>query len=156
MPANHHIGIVVFPGSNCDHDAFDTIGRMMGQPVRAIWHREPNIGEPSAVVVPGGFSYGDYLRSGAIARFAPVMDSLVEFARGGRPVLGICNGFQILTEAKMLPGVLLRNIGLRFICREVYLRVERDDTIFTRRYLKGQVIKIPIAHNEGNFYLTDD
>lgn len=151
-----NIGIVVFPGSNCDHDAFDTVGRMMGLPAVELWHRNANIGNPAAVVVPGGFSYGDYLRSGAIARFAPAMDSVVEFARSGGPVLGICNGFQILTEAGMLPGALLRNVGLRFICREVYLRVERDDTLFTRRYFKGQVIKIPIAHNEGNFYLPDD
>ncbi len=156
MPVKHPIDIIVFPGSNCDHDAFDTIGRMMGQPTREVWHGESNIGETSAVILPGGFSYGDYLRSGAIARFAPVMDSVVEFAKGGGPVLGICNGFQILTEVGMLPGVLLRNVGLRFICREIYLRVERDDTIFTRRYMNGQIIKIPIAHNEGNYYLPDD
>jgi len=156
MPANPPIDVIVFPGSNCDHDAFDTIGRLMGCNVSEVWHRADHIGVASAVIVPGGFSYGDYLRSGAVARFAPVMDSVVEFARNGGPVLGICNGFQILTEAGMLPGVLMRNSGLRFICREIYLRVERDDTIFTRRYMKGQIIKIPIAHNEGNYYLPDD
>ncbi len=149
-------GVVVFPGSNCDHDAFDVVGRLMGKPVRELWHREPDVGLVSAVVVPGGFSYGDYLRSGAIARFAPVMDSVVRFAKSGGLVLGICNGFQILTEAGLLPGVLLRNVGLRFLCKEVHLRVERDDTPFTGRYYKGQVIRMPIAHNEGNYFLPDE
>jgi phosphoribosylformylglycinamidine synthase len=149
-------GVIVFPGSNCDHDAFDVAGRLMGRKVHSIWHRDDTIPDVSAVIVPGGFSYGDYLRSGAIARFAPVMNSVIDFANQGGLVLGICNGFQILTEAGLLPGVMNRNVGLRFICREVYLRVERDDTRFTRRYTKGQVIKIPIAHNEGNFYLPDD
>ena len=156
MPHRLPISLVEFPGSNCDHDAYDAISRLIGYPVNQVWHMTEHVGKTSAVIVPGGFSYGDYLRSGAVARFAPVMDSVIEFARNGGPVVGICNGFQILTEAGMLPGVLMRNSGLRFICREIYLRVEREDTIFTRRYMKGQVIKIPIAHNEGNFYLPDD
>jgi len=128
----------------------------MGFPVKQIWHRSADLEEVSAVVVPGGFSYGDYLRSGAIARFAPAMESVAKFGKSGGLVLGVCNGFQILTEAGMLPGVLLRNVGLRFICQEIYLRVERNDTPFTSRMRIGQVIKIPIAHNEGNYYLPPD
>ena len=146
-------GVVIFPGSNCDHDAIDAVGRLMGNPVQQVWHRNADLGNVAAVVVPGGFSYGDYLRSGAIARFAPAMESVSKFGKAGGLVIGVCNGFQILTEAGMLPGVLLRNVGLRFICQEIYLRVERNDTPFTSRMRVGQTIKIPIAHNEGNYYL---
>ncbi|MBM3329640.1 MAG: phosphoribosylformylglycinamidine synthase subunit PurQ [Calditrichaeota bacterium] len=149
-------GVVIFPGSNCDHDAIEALSRHAGQEVVPVWHRERLPDGLDGVVLPGGFSYGDYLRSGAIARFAPVMEDVVRFADGGGLVIGVCNGFQILTEAGLLPGALGRNAGLRFICREVYLRVERTDTPFTSRYTLGQVLKIPIAHNEGNFYLPED
>lgn len=147
--------VVTFPGSNCDHDAFDAVGRLLGNQATDVWHREQNLTDARAVIVPGGFSYGDYLRSGAIARFAPAMEAVAKFAEEGGLVIGICNGFQILTEAGLLPGAMARNVGLRFLCKEVYLRVERDDTPFTSRFYVGQVIKVPIAHNEGNFYLPD-
>jgi len=149
-------GVVVFPGSNCDKDALDAVGRILGQQARAIWHRTQQLDDLDVVLLPGGFSHGDYLRAGAIARFAPVMDKVIDFARNGGLVIGICNGFQVLTETGLLPGALMRNAGLRFICREVSLRVERNDTFFTRRYRDRQVINIPIAHNEGSFYLPPD
>ena len=148
--------VVVFPGSNSDHDAWYAASHVLGEQASLVWHKETDLGGADAVILPGGFAHGDYLRTGAIARFSPIMAAVTNFAERGGPVLGICNGFQILTEVGMLPGVLLRNVGLRFICREIYLRVERDDTIFTRRYMNGQIIKIPIAHNEGNYYLPDD
>lgn len=151
-----HWGVVIFPGSNCDHDALDALGRICGQNVREIWHKENDLDDIDGVILPGGFSYGDYLRAGAIARFSPVMKNLVEFAGRGGLVIGVCNGFQVLSEIGLLPGALMRNVGLRFICREVNLRVERTDTVFTRMYNPGQVIRIPIAHNEGNFYLPAD
>ncbi|MDP8239562.1 MAG: phosphoribosylformylglycinamidine synthase subunit PurQ [Candidatus Hatepunaea meridiana] len=150
------LGVVIFPGSNCDKDALDAIGRICGQDIKPIWHRDTNLDDMDAVILPGGFSYGDYLRAGAIARFAPVVEKLIAFADRGGLVIGICNGFQVLTETKLLPGALMRNEGLRFICREVFLRVERTDTPFTRNLQSGQVIKFPIAHNEGNFYLPSD
>ena len=146
-------GVIIFPGSNCDHDALEAVRRASGAAPREVWHRERNLGGFRAVVAPGGFSYGDYLRAGAIARFAGAMDGLIAAAGNGMLALGICNGFQILTEAGLLPGALLRNAGLRFICRDIYLRVERTDTPFTRRYAEGQVLRLPIAHNEGNYYL---
>jgi len=149
-------GVVVFPGSNCDHDALDVLGRLESQDVRPLWHREASLDGIDGVVLPGGFSYGDYLRAGAIARFSPVMAHLPDFVAGGGLTVGICNGFQILTELGILPGALARNAGLRFICRVVYLRVERTDTPFTSRYTRGQVIRIPIAHNEGKFFLSGD
>jgi phosphoribosylformylglycinamidine synthase subunit PurQ / glutaminase len=149
-------GVVEFPGSNCDHDALDTLDRICGQAVRPVWHEERCMGDLDAILLPGGFSYGDYLRGGAIARFANVMDQIIGFAERGGLLLGVCNGFQVLTESGLLPGVLMRNSGLRFICREVYLRVERTDTPFTSHYQLNQVISIPIAHNEGNFYLPSD
>lgn len=145
-------GVIEFPGSNCDHDAIDTLDRICGQAVRPVWHGEICMGDMDAIVLPGGFSYGDYLRSGAIARFANVMDQLIGFAQRGGLLIGICNGFQVLTEAGLLPGVLMRNTKLRFICQDVYLKVERTDTPFTSHYEQDQVIKIPIAHNEGNFF----
>ena len=151
-----HWGVVIFPGSNCDKDALDAVGRICEQDVTSVWHREITLDNLNAIVLPGGFSYGDYLRAGAISRFAPVMDRVIEFANQRGLVIGICNGFQVLTESGLLPGVLLRNERLRFICREVYLRVERNDNPFTSRFHAGQVLKIPIAHNEGNFFLPPD
>lgn len=145
-------GVVVFPGSNCDHDTYHVISKVIGQPVDFIWHKEEQIGHCDAIILPGGFSYGDYLRAGAIARFSPVMRSVKEFARGGGLVLGICNGFQILCEAGLLPGALLRNRNLRFICEYINVRVERTDTPFTSACTEGQVLHVPIAHGEGNYF----
>ena len=144
-------GVVVFPGSNCDHDAFHALGKVLGQPVDFVWHQSEDLAGLDAVVLPGGFSYGDYLRTGAIARFSPVMKAVERFARRGGLVLCICNGFQILLEAGLLPGAMLRNQGLRFICRHVHIRVETTDTPFTCAAAPGQVLRIPIAHMEGNY-----
>ncbi|HEX9456902.1 MAG TPA: phosphoribosylformylglycinamidine synthase subunit PurQ [Candidatus Acidoferrum sp.] len=144
-------GVVVFPGSNCDHDAFYAIGNVLKKPVEFIWHQSENLANCDAVILPGGFSYGDYLRTGAIARFSPVMKSVEKFANSGGLVLGICNGFQILCEAGLLPGAMMRNSGLRFICRHVHIRVEQTDTPFTNAAAHGQVLKIPIAHSDGNY-----
>jgi phosphoribosylformylglycinamidine synthase I len=144
-------GVVVFPGSNCDHDAHHAIGSVLGQPVEFIWHQSENLDGLDAVILPGGFSYGDYLRTGAIARFSPVMRAVERFARRGGLVLGICNGFQILLEAGLLPGAMLRNRGLRFVCRHVWIRVETTDTPFSGAADAGQVLKIPIAHSDGNY-----
>ena len=144
-------GVVVFPGSNCDHDAFYAIGNVLQQPVEFIWHQSENLARCDAVILPGGFSYGDYLRTGAIARFSPVMKSVEKFAKSGGLVLGICNGFQILLEAGLLPGAMLRNAGLRFICRHVHIRIEQTDTPFTCAAQKGQILKVPIAHSDGNY-----
>jgi phosphoribosylformylglycinamidine synthase subunit PurQ / glutaminase len=149
------IGVVVFPGSNCDHDAFHAVGGVLQKPVEFIWHQSENLSGFDAVILPGGFSYGDYLRTGAIARFSPVMRALDKFARSGGLVLGICNGFQILCEAGLLPGALMRNTGLRFICRHVHIRVETTTTPFTSAARAGQVLRIPIAHADGN-YVCDD
>jgi phosphoribosylformylglycinamidine synthase I len=144
-------GVVVFPGSNCDHDAFHAIGHVLQRPVEFIWHQSENLQGCDAIILPGGFSYGDYLRTGAIARFSPVMKSVEKFANRGGLVLGICNGFQILLEAGLLPGAMMRNSGLRFICRHVYMRVENTDSPFTNAASKGQILKIPIAHSDGNY-----
>ena len=143
--------VVVFPGSNCDHDAFHAIGHVLQRPVEFIWHQSENLQGCDAIILPGGFSYGDYLRTGAIARFSPVMKSVEKFANSGGLVLGICNGFQILLEAGLLPGAMMRNSGLRFICRHVYMRVENTDSPFTNAASKGQILKIPIAHSDGNY-----
>lgn len=144
-------GVVVFPGSNCDHDTFHVIDKLLGKPVEFIWHETQKLQGYDAVILPGGFSYGDYLRTGAIAKFSPVMKAVRAFADGGGLVLGICNGFQILCESGLLPGALMRNRGLQFICRHVYLRSENTDTPFTQTLQPGQVLKIPIAHMEGNY-----
>ncbi len=144
-------GVVVFPGSNCDHDAFYAIANVLKKPVEFIWHQSEDLANCDAIILPGGFSYGDYLRTGAIARFSPVMNSVEKFANRGGLVLGICNGFQILCEAGLLPGAMMRNSGLRFICRHVHIRVEQTDTPFTNAAQQGQVLKIPIAHSDGNF-----
>jgi len=148
-------GVVVFPGSNCDHDAFHAVGSVLEKPVEFIWHQSEDLSGFDAVILPGGFSYGDYLRTGAIARFSPVMRAVEKFARSGGLVLGICNGFQILCEAGLLPGALMRNTGLRFICRHVHIRVETTATPFTCASQAGQVLRIPIAHADGN-YVCDD
>jgi phosphoribosylformylglycinamidine synthase I len=148
-------GVVVFPGSNCDHDAYHVISKHVGQPVDFIWHRDTDLSSYDAVIIPGGFSYGDYLRAGALARFSPVMNSLKEFAASGGFVLGICNGFQILCEAGLLPGALIRNRDLHFVCQHVNVRVESADSPFTNQLKKGQVLNIPVAHAEGN-YVCDD
>ena len=149
-------GVIVFPGSNCDHDAYHVLSKHVGQPVDFIWHKDTDLSGFDAVVVPGGFSYGDYLRAGALARFSPVMRSLVEFANAGKFVLGICNGFQILCEAGLLPGALIRNENMHFVCRHVNLRVETNETPFTRELETGRVLSIPIAHGEGNYVCNDE
>jgi phosphoribosylformylglycinamidine synthase len=144
-------GVVVFPGSNCDHDAFYAIGNVLHKPVEFIWHQSQDLANCDAVILPGGFAHGDYLRTGAIARFSPVMKSVEKFASTGGMVLGICNGFQILLEAGLLPGAMMRNSGLRYICRHVHIRVEQTDTPFTNAGQRGQILTIPIAHNDGNY-----
>ena len=144
-------GVVVFPGSNCDHDAFYAIGNVLRKPVEFIWHQSQDLANCDAIILPGGFAHGDYLRTGAIARFSPVMKSVEKFAANGGLVLGICNGFQILCEAGLLPGAMMRNAGLRYICRHVYIRVEETNTPFTCAAERGQILKAPIAHNEGNY-----
>jgi len=154
MNSRLKFGIVVFPGSNCDYDAYYACKKIMGQDAVFLWHKEANLQNADVVVLPGGFSYGDYLRCGAIARFSPVMTEVVRFAREGGTVVGICNGFQILVEAGLLPGVLLRNSSLRFVCKYVRLKVENTGTRFTHACREGEVLAIPIAHGEGN-YFTD-
>jgi phosphoribosylformylglycinamidine synthase I len=149
-------GVLVFPGSNCDHDTFHVIAEVARQPVTFLWHDSEDLQGVDAVLVPGGFAYGDYLRTGAIARFSPVMQAVKKFADGGGPVLGICNGFQILTESGLLPGALMRNAGLKFICKQVDLRVETTNSLFTKGLVKGEVLQIPIAHNEGNYFCTPE
>jgi phosphoribosylformylglycinamidine synthase I len=148
-------GVIVFPGSNCDHDAYHVISKHVGQPVDFIWHRDMDLSSYDAVIIPGGFSYGDYLRAGALARFSPVMSSVKEFAARGGFVLGICNGFQILCEAGLLPGALIRNRDLHFICEHVQVRAETTETPFTNQLKAGTVLRLPIAHAEGN-YVCDD
>jgi phosphoribosylformylglycinamidine synthase subunit PurQ / glutaminase len=143
--------IAVFPGSNCDHDAYHAVKHVLGHDAVFVWHKETSLAGADAVILPGGFSHGDYLRTGAIARFSPVMDAVRSFAEGGGPVLGICNGFQILLEAGLLPGAMLRNAGLKFRCEHVHLRVEQTDTPFTALCTPGQVLRVPIAHGEGNY-----
>ncbi|MBX7149627.1 phosphoribosylformylglycinamidine synthase subunit PurQ [bacterium] len=148
-------GIVVFPGSNCDFDCFDVATRVMGQQAEYIWHKDTHLKNVDAIILPGGFSYGDYLRCGAIAKFSPVMAEVKKFAAEGRPVIGICNGFQILVESGLLPGVLMRNQGLRFICRTVPLKLKTTNTLFTKKGVKDQTYQVPIAHMEGNYFIDD-
>ncbi len=145
-------GVVVFPGSNCDHDAYHAIGSVLGRPVEFLWHRSENLAGCDAIILPGGFAFGDYLRTGAIARFSPVMDSVAKFARSGGLVLGICNGFQILCESGLLPGAMMRNRDLRFLCEQVHIRVENTGTPFTCAARRGQILKMPIAHMDGNYF----
>ncbi|HEY1647883.1 MAG TPA: phosphoribosylformylglycinamidine synthase subunit PurQ [Terracidiphilus sp.] len=149
-------GVLVFPGSNCDHDAFHVIAEVAQQPVTFLWHDSEDLQGVDAVLVPGGFAYGDYLRTGAIACFSPVMQSVKKFAAGGGLVLGICNGFQILTESGLLPGALMRNAGLKYICKQVHLRTETADSPFTNQLAKGEVLQVPIGHMEGNYFCEPD
>ena len=144
--------VVVFPGSNCDHDAYHAIKHVLGQEAEFVWHKDRALGGADVVILPGGFSHGDYLRTGAIARFSPVMSAVTAFAASGGPVLGICNGFQILLECGLLPGAMLRNRDLKFHCEHVGVRVDRTDTPFTSACTLGQVLRMPIAHGEGNYY----
>jgi len=144
--------IIVFPGSNCDHDAYHAVKHVIGQQAEFVWHRDTDLRGADAVILPGGFSHGDYLRTGAIARFSPIMREVAAFAERGGPVLGVCNGFQILLEAGLLPGAMLRNIGLKFRCEHVHIRVEQIDTPFTAAGRSGQVLHIPIAHGDGNYF----
>lgn len=147
-----NFGVIVFPGSNCDHDCLHVISDVLGQKATPVWHKETSLAGLEAVILPGGFSYGDYLRTGAIARFSPVMKAVQQYAQEGGMVLGICNGFQILLEAGLLPGAMLRNRSLSFICKDVHIKVENAATPFTGRCTSGQVLKIPIAHADGNYY----
>jgi phosphoribosylformylglycinamidine synthase len=149
-------GVVVFPGSNCDHDAYHVVKHVLGCEARFIWHKESALGNVDAIILPGGFSYGDYLRTGAIARFSPVMQEVVKFANDGGPVIGICNGFQILLECGLLPGAMLRNRSLQFVCKYVHLRVANTQTRFTSQYPAGSVVRIPVAHGEGNYFADDE
>jgi phosphoribosylformylglycinamidine synthase I len=145
-------GVIIFPGSNCDHDAYWTIQHVAKQPATFLWHESHDLENCDAVIVPGGFAYGDYLRTGAIARFSPVMESVRKFADGGGLVLGICNGFQILCESDLLPGALMRNVGLKYVCKPVQVRVENVETPCTSACTKGEVLTIPIGHMEGNYF----
>ncbi|BBB31969.1 phosphoribosylformylglycinamidine synthase subunit PurQ [Thermotomaculum hydrothermale] len=149
--AKLRFGIIVFPGSNCDYDAYHAINSVMGEEAYFVWHEDKDLKNPDCIIIPGGFSYGDYLRCGAMAKFSPAMEETVNFAEKGGKVIGICNGFQILTEANLLPGALLRNTNLHFICKEVYLKCENRDLVFTNQ-IPERPIKIPIAHAEGNYF----
>jgi phosphoribosylformylglycinamidine synthase len=150
------VGVVTFPGSNCDYDAYAAIRHVMGEQATFLWHQSTDLEGCDLIILPGGFSYGDYLRAGAIARFSPIMDKVVMFANSGGLVMGICNGFQVLTECGLLPGALMRNRHLRFSCRYVSIRAERTDTAFTGRCRQHEVLRIPIAHGEGNYFYHDD
>lgn len=152
----YNFGVIVFPGSNCDHDSYHVIKHVMGQNCEFVWHEDVNLDRFDCIIIPGGFSYGDYLRTGAIASLSPIMDSVEKFASRGGPVLGTCNGFQILVEAGLLPGVLIRNSSLQFVCRWVNIRVENSKTPFTGRLKEGDVLRIPVAHGEGSYYCTHD
>lgn len=149
-------GIVTFPGSNCDYDAYQAVVESLGEEAVYLWHKDHDLQKSDVIVLPGGFSYGDYLRAGAIARFSPVMQDVVAFAKRGGPVLAICNGFQIACEAGLLPGALLRNASLKFVCELVRLRVESNDTMFTNRYTAGEILRVPVAHGEGRFTADEE
>ncbi len=154
-------GVVVFPGSNCDHDAYNTLKHVLGQDTEFLWHKNSSIGDRNAIILPGGFSYGDYLRCGAIARFSSIMKEVVRFANSGGVVIGICNGFQILCESGLLPGVLLRNSDLKFVCRNVTLNIENKNTIFTKAYgedggLSSNKLVVPVAHGDGNYFCEEN
>lgn len=145
-------GIVVFPGANCDHDAYYAAKHILQQDAEFLWHKEPDLKNSDVIILPGGFSYGDYLRTGAIARFSPIMNEVIHFAHNGGTVIGICNGFQVLCESGLLPGVLLRNSSLLFSCKYIYMRVENSQTKFTQECSSGEVLRVPIAHGEGNYF----
>src|SRR5262245_55850525 len=149
-------GVVIFPGSNCDHDCYYVIESVIGKPVEFIWHQDTSLRGFDAVILPGGFAYGDYLRTGALAKFSPVMRSVKEFADKGGMVIGICNGFQILCEAGLLPGALLRNVGMKYVCKFLHLRTETTNTPFTNTLSKGQLLHIPIGHGDGNYFADAD
>jgi len=149
-------GIVVFPGSNCDHDAYHATKHVLGQDAEFLWHKDTDLKGADVLILPGGFSYGDYLRTGAIARFSPIMSEVQTFAAKGGPVLGVCNGFQILLEAGLIPGAMLRNRTVKFVCAQVNIRVEQTDTPFTCAARRGQVLRMPIAHGEGNYFASPD
>ncbi len=149
-------GVLVFPGSNCDHDAFHAVSHVLGARAALLWHASTDLEGCDAIIVPGGFSYGDYLRTGALARFAPIMEPVKRFAAGGGLVLGICNGFQILTEAGLLPGALMRNAGQNYICKQVHLRTETADSPFTQGIARGEVLRMPIGHMEGNYFCDEN
>ncbi len=149
-------GVLVFPGSNCDHDSYNVIAAVLGEEATMLWHASTDLEGCDAIVVPGGFAYGDYLRTGAIAKFAPIMQPVKKFAAGGGLVLGICNGFQILAETGLLPGALMRNAGLNYVCKQVHLRVETADSPFTRGVDKGEVLRMPVGHMEGNYFCDEE
>ncbi|WP_370647500.1 phosphoribosylformylglycinamidine synthase subunit PurQ [Rhodohalobacter sp. 614A] len=150
------IGVIIFPGSNCDHDAYHAMKHVMNAETTFLWHKDKEIGEQDLVIVPGGFSYGDYLRSGAIARFSPIMEAVQDYVKKGNPVLGICNGFQILLEAGLLPGAMLHNEKLRFVCKSINIRVENSQTLFTSGMEKGDVLNVPVSHGEGNYFIDGE
>lgn len=149
-------GVIVFPGSNCDHDAYHAIKHVMNADVKFLWHKDTDLSDIDFLIVPGGFSYGDYLRSGAIARFSPILQEVVKFAEKGGPVMGICNGFQILLESGLLPGAMMHNQDLRFVCKNVFIRCESTDSLFTGSLKKGQLFDIPVSHGEGNYFIEAD
>jgi phosphoribosylformylglycinamidine synthase len=149
-------GIVTFPGSNCDYDAYHAVTEILREEAFYLWHKDHDLQNADVIVLPGGFSYGDYLRAGAIARFSPIMQEVAAHAKAGGPVLGICNGFQILCEAHLLPGALMRNASLQFVSARVHLRVENNNTLFSNLYEKGEVLKIPVAHGDGRYYAPPD
>jgi phosphoribosylformylglycinamidine synthase subunit PurQ / glutaminase len=151
---NPKFGVVVFPGSNCDHDAYYALKKELGYDVEFLWHKDRDLKNSDVIILPGGFSYGDYLRTGAIARFSPIMNEVINFAEKGGKVLGICNGFQILLEAGLLPGVMLKNKSLQFVCKDVYLSVQNDNTVYTKG-IEQKVLKVPVAHGEGNYFADD-
>ena len=150
------VGVIVFPGSNCDHDAYHALKHVMNAEVKFLWHKETDVSGLDMIIVPGGFSYGDYLRSGAIARFSPIMQALIRYAQTGGPVMGICNGFQILLEAGLIPGAMRHNEQLKFICKDVHIRVESTQSIYTSSLQKDQLLTIPVSHGEGNYYIDND
>lgn len=149
-------GIVTFPGSNCDYDAYHAVTEILGEEAVYLWHKDHDLQNADVIVLPGGFSYGDYLRAGAIARFSPIMQEVSAHARAGGPVLGVCNGFQILCEAHLLPGALMRNASLQFVSAPVFVRVENNQTLFTNRYEKAEVLRIPVAHGDGRYYAAPE
>lgn len=150
------IGVIVFPGSNCDHDAYHAMKHVMKVETTFLWHKDRDLSDIDLLIVPGGFSYGDYLRSGAIARFSPIMNAVQEYVKKGNPVLGICNGFQILLEANLLPGAMLHNEKLRFVCKNVHIRTENNASLFTKGLEAGSVLNIPVSHGEGNYFIKSD
>jgi phosphoribosylformylglycinamidine synthase len=149
-------GVVVFPGSNCDHDTYYVLKKIFDLDVIFLWHKQSSLEDSDVIILPGGFSYGDYLRTGAIARFSPIMNEVINFANKGGYVLGICNGFQILLEAGLLPGVMIRNESLNFVCKDIYLKTENKKTVFTKEIDGQNVLKVPIAHGEGNYFADDN